>query len=94
MNIYNELKNILTKNLKDLSFRGMTNLLEKAFETISRESLEVQDWIASLILEEILAEKAWELAFSNSPSILQKLATSAFIEIESGNFEEGGFDNL
>lgn len=72
----------------------MTNLLEKAFETISRESLEVQDWIASLILEEILAEKAWELAFSNSPSILQKLAVSAFIEIEAGNFEEGGFDNL
>ena len=72
----------------------MTSLLEKAIETISKESIEIQDWIASLILEEFLAEKAWELAFSNSPNILQSLAASALAEIEAGNFEDGGFDNL
>jgi|JI8StandDraft_1071087.scaffolds.fasta_scaffold329458_2 hypothetical protein len=72
----------------------MTNLLEKAIETISKESIEIQNWIASLILEEFLAEKAWELAFSNSPNTLQKLAASALTEIEAGNFEDGGFDNL
>ncbi len=72
----------------------MTNLLEKAIETISKESIEIQDWIASLILEEFLAEKAWELAFANSPNTLQTLAASALSEIEAGNFEDGGFDNL
>ena len=72
----------------------MTTLLEKAIESISRESTEVQNWIASLIMEEILAEKAWEQAFSNSSVKLKNLAASALAEIESGKFEEGGFDNL
>ncbi len=71
----------------------MTNLLEKAFETISKESIEMQNWIAELILEEFLIEKKWELAFSNSPQKLQNLVSSALSEIESGEFEEGGFDN-
>ncbi len=72
----------------------MTSLLEKAIGTITLESQELQDWIAALILEEILHEKKWLTAFSSSPAKLENLAKSALLEIEADEFEEGGFDNL
>lgn len=53
----------LTDCLFKSTVRAMTTLLEKAIESISLESTEVQNWIASLIMEEILEEKAWEKAF-------------------------------
>jgi uncharacterized protein len=80
---------------KDFSFTDCTSFAicdsMEIKEAFSFDKHFEQYWIASLILEEILSEKKWELAFSGSPSRLENLARSALQEIEAGEYEEGGF---
>lgn len=65
----------------------MTELLQKAFDEASKLPREQQDAIASLLLEELKADQAWDQAFSRSPSALQKLADAAADEDQRGETE-------
>jgi hypothetical protein len=55
----------------------MTKLLEKAFKEASRLPVVDQNAIAKWLLEELEAEKKWELMFAESEGVLDKLADEA-----------------
>jgi len=62
----------------------MTRLLEEAIEKISQLPDEQQDAMASLVLEEISAERKWDDLFSNSQDVLASLAEEALMDFEAG----------
>ena len=62
----------------------MTHLLEKAFTEIQKLPDHDQDVIASLILEEMLAERKWDEAFAKSQDQLALLADEALTEYRQG----------
>ena len=62
----------------------MTKLLEEAIEKISQLPDEQQDAMASLVLEEISAERKWDDLFSNSQDVLASLAEEALMDFEAG----------
>lgn len=62
----------------------MTKLLEEAIEKISQLSDKQQDAMASLVLEEISAERKWDDLFSNSQDVLASLAEEALMDFEAG----------
>ncbi|MEW6265282.1 MAG: hypothetical protein AB1641_19565 [Thermodesulfobacteriota bacterium] len=72
----------------------MTRLLEKAIEEVHKLPNDEQDIIASIILEEILAEKQWQTAFAQSQDQLSKLAEQARGEVRAGRFVKMSFDEL
>jgi hypothetical protein len=63
---------------------SMTVLLEKAVHKINELPVKDQDAIASLILDEIEAERKWDQLFSSSQKELSKMASEAIIESCSG----------
>ncbi|NJP11281.1 MAG: hypothetical protein HC866_18875 [Leptolyngbyaceae cyanobacterium RU_5_1] len=66
----------------------MTELLERAIARLQTLPESEQDAIALMILEEIEDERRWDEAFSRSPDVLAKLATSAMAEYHAGKTQE------
>ena len=58
----------------------MTELLERAIARLKTLSVDEQDAIASMILEELADDLRWDAAFSRSPNTLAKLAALAMAE--------------
>ena len=70
----------------------MTLLLEKAFTQAQKLPDHDQDVIASLILEEMLAERAWDESFAKSADQLAQLADEALAEHKRGETRPLKFD--
>lgn len=66
----------------------MTELLKKAFDEASKLPREQQDAIASLLLDELKAERRWDRAFDDSQDALAKLANDALAEDDRGETED------
>jgi hypothetical protein len=62
----------------------MTELLQKAFDEVSKLTAEEQDAVAAWILEEIADERRWDKAFANSSDKLARLAEKAMAEHRAG----------
>ena len=62
----------------------MTKLLERAISEISKLPEEEQDALASVIMEEMVAEKQWAESFSDSQDLLAEMAAEAEKEYEAG----------
>lgn len=58
----------------------MTQLLERAFQEASRLPELQQNMIAKWLLDELLAEKKWDLLFAESEDFLAGLADEALDE--------------
>lgn len=65
----------------------MTTELRKAFEAASHLPDAQQDELASAILEELAADRRWDVAFEESQSALELLANEALEEHRSGRTE-------
>ncbi len=72
----------------------MTQLLEKAFREISELPDSEQDTIASIILDELLDEKQWDISFAQSQDKLSKLAKKVREDIREGRIRKMGFGEL
>lgn len=62
----------------------MTKLLEKAFKKASVLPSVEQNALARWLLEELEAEKKWDITFAESENILDKLADEALEEHKDG----------
>lgn len=62
----------------------MTQLLERAFEKASKLPDDVQDSLATLMLEELDSERYWDKVFASSPEVLSSLAAEALAEHRAG----------
>jgi hypothetical protein len=62
----------------------MTDLLERAIAQLQNVPIDRQDAIATLILEELEAEQAWDASFARSPDLLAQLAAEAMAEHHAG----------
>jgi hypothetical protein len=62
----------------------MTMLLEKAFSEAQKLEARDQDVLASIIMEEMLAERNWDEAFARTQNQLETLADEALTETKSG----------
>jgi hypothetical protein len=60
----------------------MNALLEKAFAEVARLPEAEQEAIATLILEEIAAERGWDERFANTQDQLGELVRAARAEVE------------
>jgi hypothetical protein len=67
---------------------NMTERLEQAIAQLKTLSIEKQDAIASLILEELEEEQRWDDSFARSPGLLAKLAADAMVEYRAGKTQE------
>ena len=72
----------------------MTTLLEQALAAVQRLPPDQQDAIATLILEELADEVAWDRAFAQSADVLAQLGQKARTEKRAGNVKPMGFDGL
>lgn len=72
----------------------MTTLLTKAFERAAELPEEVQNQIATELLEEIDSELRWTRAFEDSADKLAELGKKAAKEFHSGLTQELGLDDL
>jgi hypothetical protein len=72
----------------------MTKLLEKAFKEVSRLPVVNQNAIAKWLLEELEADKKWELIFAESENVLDKLADEALSEHKKGKTRPLNIDSL
>ncbi|HEY9704775.1 MAG TPA: hypothetical protein V6C58_20210 [Allocoleopsis sp.] len=66
----------------------MTELLERAIAQLQTRSVDEQNALASMILEELEEEQTWDESFKRSPDLLAKLAQEAMAEYYAGNTEE------
>ena len=66
----------------------MTDLLERTITKLRDLSVEQQDAIAMMILEEIEDEVKWERSFASSQNLLAKLAGEAMSEYRADKTEE------
>ena len=65
----------------------MTELLESAFERVSKMPEIEQNIFAKFILEELESEKKWESSFAKSENVLERLANEALNDFENGKCE-------
>ena len=72
----------------------MTQLLEKAFKEASKLPVVDQNALAKWVLEELEAEKKWELMFAESEDVLDKLADEALAEHKKGKTKPLDIDCL
>ena len=72
----------------------MTNLLAQAFQKASQLPEDLQDELASALLEEIEWESRWDKTLAESQDKLDQLAQKALDEYQSGKTKEMGFDEL
>lgn len=66
----------------------MTELLEQAIARLKTLSVNEQDAIAALILEELEDEVRWDASFAKSHDVLAKLAAEAMTEYRAGKTQE------
>jgi len=71
----------------------MTALLEKALARAASLPAEQQDFVASIILEELDGNERWEalLADPRSQSAIDQLAAEGIAEFDAGRTVPGGF---
>lgn len=62
----------------------MTELLEQAIARVKTLSVNEQNAIAAIILEELEDDRRWDEAFARSPDALAKLAATAMAEYHAG----------
>jgi hypothetical protein len=62
----------------------VTELLQKAFDEVSKLPTTEQDDLASWILEELASERRWAAAFAHSGNALDRLAGEALAEHKEG----------
>jgi hypothetical protein len=62
----------------------MTKLLEEAFAEAAKLSMQEQDALAAVILEELASERRWDQAFADSADLLAQLADQALAEHRAG----------
>ena len=67
----------------------MNALLEKAFAEVARLPEAEQEAIATLILEEIAAERGWDERFANTQDQLGEFVRAAHAEVERGEVFTG-----
>lgn len=72
----------------------MTELLEKALAEVSKLSDEDQDAIAAIMLEILVDERRWDLAFAASQDKLARLAEKVREDIGADRVREQGIDEL
>ena len=72
----------------------MTQLLEKAFSEASMLPELQQNILARWIIDELLAEKKWDLLFSETEDVLAELADEALREHEQGKTQIMNLDEL
>jgi hypothetical protein len=75
----------------------MTALLQKAFEQAARLPDDLQDDVATKLLEaleDIQGEMQWDEAFRGSEDMLERLADRALAQFEAGRTHRKGFDEL
>lgn len=61
----------------------MTELLERAFNEVSKLSNTEQDSLAEWLLEELNSEAKWRKVFSESEDVLEKMADEVIIDNKS-----------
>lgn len=61
-----------------------TQLLERAFAEAAKLPVREQDALATLVMEEIAAEKQWDDAFANSQDMVAQMAEQALAEHKKG----------
>ncbi|MGR3218900.1 MAG: hypothetical protein ACUZ8H_03660 [Candidatus Anammoxibacter sp.] len=66
----------------------MTKLLEKAITKVHSLSSDKQDFIASVILEELEDELEWDQAFNSSQPQLAKIAEKVREDIKAGKIKK------
>jgi hypothetical protein len=69
--------------------RDMNPLLEKALAEVARLPDADQEAIASLILDEIAAERGWDERFARTQDQLGDLVRSARAEVARGDVQSG-----
>ncbi len=72
----------------------MTQLLEKAFSEASALPEIQQNILARWIIDELLAEKKWDVLFSETEDELAALADEALNEYEQGKTQILNLDDL
>ncbi len=72
----------------------MTKLLDKAITKVHSLSSDKQDFIASVILEELEDDLKWDQAFKETQPQLAKLAEKVRRDIKAGKVKKMGFDEL
>lgn len=72
----------------------MTQLLERAFSKASQLPELQQNILAKWIIEELLAEKKWDMLFAESEDLLAELADEALSEYEQGKTQILNLDAL
>ncbi len=63
----------------------MTELLDRTITKLKTLSVEQQDAIATIILEELEDEIQWNISFERSQDLLAKLAKEAMSEYHAGS---------
>ncbi|PZO43652.1 MAG: hypothetical protein DCF21_06265 [Leptolyngbya sp.] len=66
----------------------MADLLEQAIARVKALSVDEQNTIATLILEELEDESRWDTSFAGSHNLLAELAAEAMAEYHAGNSQE------
>ena len=66
----------------------MTELLKKAFDTVSRLPEDEQDAVAEWLLAELASEERWGERFAETQDALSMLAREALDEHERGETED------
>lgn len=72
----------------------MTELLDRTITKLKTLSVEQQDAIAVIILEELEDEIQWNTSFECSQDVLAKLAKEAMSEYHAGKIQELDLDTL
>ena len=72
----------------------MTQLLQQVWDAVEQMPKERQNFIASLILEELEDENLWQKKFADSQKELAKAAISVKAKIKQGKVIEKGFGEL
>ncbi|MBM2816483.1 MAG: hypothetical protein HW421_3245 [Ignavibacteria bacterium] len=72
----------------------MTQILEKAWNSVLTLPEDRQDLIAYMILEEIEDEKFWDRQFEESQNKLSNIADKVRNDIKSGRVQKNGFGEL
>lgn len=68
----------------------MTQLLEQALEAVKKLPDADQDAIATLILERLAEDRAWDEKFANTQDFLGKLAAKAREDLAAGRYRPLG----
>ena len=66
----------------------MTQLLERAIAQLKTRSIDEQDAIAAMILEELEDDRRWDESFAQSPNLLAQMAAAAMEEYHAGQTQE------